>query len=78
MEVMQEQETHNPPDISNSHWKNSTPRLPEVSYSPKCSNTKVDWYVGMATNPPPVDPKVEMPFELCGGEDAILEQTSLQ
>ena len=30
----------------------------------------------MPTNPPPFEPKVEMPLELCEEEDAILEPFS--
>ena len=69
-------------EIPKSHdtqdsWKSSTPRLLEVTDSSKCNTTDIDWYMRMPKNPPPVDPKVEMPLwlhEQCEDKDATLKE----
>ena len=38
------------------------------------NNADIDWYMKMPTNAPPVDPKVEIPLEICEEECVILEQ----
>ena len=38
-------------------------------------NVDTEWYVRMSTNPPLVEPKVEMLLELCEEEGATLEAT---
>ena len=40
-----------------------------------CNNADIDWYVRKPTNPPLVDPKVEMLPELCQEEGVTLEPT---
>ena len=42
---------------------------------PRCSIPDTDWYLRMPTDPPPLDPKVEMLPELCEEEYATQEFT---
>ena len=68
-------EVHNSHKISTDGLKHSTPRVPKVVDFTRCSNADFDWYGRMPADPPPVDPKVEMPPEPCKKVDAILELT---
>ena len=52
-------------------------RLPKAMDFPRCNIADIDCYIKMSTDPPPVDPKVEMLSELCQEEDATLKPTLL-
>ena len=45
--------------MSMNNGKHLTLRLLDLDDSPKCNNADIDWYMRMATNPPPVDPKLK-------------------
>ena len=67
---------NNSPDMSKGGWKCSNPRFQKVANFMRCNNADIDWYERMPTDPPLVNPKVEMPLVLCEEEDVILESTS--
>ena len=46
-------------------------KVPEVTESSRYNNADFNWYMRMATNPPPVHPEVDMPLELYKEEDII-------
>ena len=73
--VMQEEERHNLSDISMDVCTHSTLRPPEVVYCPRYYAAGTAWYVVIKTDPPLVDPKVEMQLVQNEGEGAILEAT---
>ena len=54
----------------------STRKLPGVMNVPRCNIADIHWYVRMPTDPPPVDPKVEMLSEVCEEEGVTLDQPS--
>ena len=67
-ELMQEVERYNLSDMSKDRWIHSTPGLPEVADFPRCNNAEIEWYGRMPTDPPLVNPKVEMLLQQCERE----------
>ena len=76
-EAIQKEEVHNSPDMPRDDWICLIPRLPELVGLPRFQRTDIDWYMRMPTDPPLVNPKVEMLLELCDEEDATLKLTFL-
>ena len=69
---MQEEETHNLPEMSKDGLRHSTPRPPEVVEIPRCNNVGIMWNEKMPAGPPLEGPKGEKLPEPPEGEDATL------
>ena len=60
---------------SSDKSKDSTPILQQVMDSPRCNNADTDCYMRIATHLLLIDPKIEMPLELCKEENVTLAST---
>ena len=71
-ELMWGEERHNLPDTSKDGWMHSTSRPQDVVHFPWCNTADTTWYMRLPTDPPLVEPKVEMQLGQCEEEDATL------
>ena len=73
VDLMQDKETYNSPDMSKCLLKFSTPRLPEVVDFARSNIADIDWNMRILIDPSPVDPKYKTQPKLCEDAGATLE-----